>query len=93
MTCSQRSCWKDFLFIAVLISLAAICLTGCVSGHSQDGRETLVLGYGRVREGLHDGGSALGSSNGQDTRIDPNVIQSMFTRTSEDSRVTKGNAQ
>ena len=93
MTYSQRSYWKDYLFISILICLAAICLTGCVDGHSQDGRETLVLGYGRVREGLHDGGSALGTSSGKDTRIDGNVIQSMFTRTCEDSRTTKGNAQ
>ena len=49
----------------LLIVLGSLCLGGCATTDSLDGRETVVIGYGRVTEGKSDRRMAWGDPASQ----------------------------
>ena len=45
----------------IIAGIAMVTVAGCCSTTSTDGRETLVIGYGRITEGKSDRGTYMGA--------------------------------
>jgi hypothetical protein len=75
---------KLALIIGFFILLGIACVaTGCADTSSVDGRETYVLGFGRISEGRRDGRTVVGESAGVEARRP--VISASNTNVSSDS--------
>jgi len=75
--------WQTKLLILGLFALCMLAACGCADTSSVDGRETYVVGFGRISEGRRDGRTVVGESAGVEARRP--VISASNTNVSSDS--------